>query len=50
MKCTVFKLAGADFSGQGLPNTNTIVAPELARYAFDFRNGNLVDLVGKQQI
>lgn len=47
MKCTVFKLAGADFTGQGLPNTNTVVAPELARYAFDFRNGNLVDLVGK---
>ena len=47
MKCTVFKLAGADFTGQGLPNTNTVVAPELARYAFDFRNGNLRDLVGK---
>ena len=47
MKCTVFKLAGADFTGQGLPNTNTVVAPELARYAFDFRNGNLSDLVGK---
>ena len=47
MKCTVFKIVGADFSGQGLPNINTVVAPELARYAFDFRNGNLVDLVGK---
>lgn len=47
MKCTVFKLAGADFTGQGLPNTNTVVAPELARYAFDFRNGNLGDVTGK---
>lgn len=47
MKCTVFKIASADFSGQGLPNTNTIVAPELARYAFDFRNGNLGDVIGK---
>lgn len=47
MKCTVFKLAGADFTGQGLPNINTIVVPELARYAFDFRNGNLGDVTGK---
>lgn len=47
MKCTVFKIAGADFSGQGLPNINTIVSPELARYAFDFRNGNLGDVTGK---
>lgn len=47
MKCTVFKIAGADFSGQGLPNINNIVSPELARYAFDFRNGNLVDVIGK---
>lgn len=47
MKCTVFKLSGADFTGQGLPNINTIVSPELARYAFDFRNGNLSDVTGK---
>lgn len=47
MKGTFFKLTSADFTGQGLPNINTIVSPELARYAFDFRNGNLADVIGK---
>jgi len=47
MKGTFFKLANADFTGQGLPSLSTIVASSQARYAFDFRNGNLVDVTGK---
>lgn len=47
MKGTFFKLANADFTGQGLPSLNTIVASSQARYAFDFRNGNLDDVTGK---
>lgn len=47
MKGTFFKLANADFTGQGLPSLNTIVASAQARYAFDFRNGNLDDVTGK---
>lgn len=47
MKGTFFKLANADFTGQGLINLSTIVAPLDARYAFDFRNGNLSDVTGK---
>ncbi|MCM1957926.1 hypothetical protein NCZ17_00885 [Acinetobacter modestus] len=47
MKGTFFKLANADFTGQNLVNLNTIVAAAQARYAFDFRNGNLDDVTGK---
>lgn len=46
MKGTFFKLTSADFTGQSLPNLNTIVSPAQARYAFDFRNGNLDDVTG----
>lgn len=47
MKGTFFKLANADFTGQGLPSLSTVVASAQARYAFDFRNGNLDDVTGK---
>jgi len=46
MKGTFFKLSNADFTGQSLPSLNTIVASAQARYAFDFRNGNLDDVTG----
>lgn len=45
--CTVYRLKGADFSGQGLPNIFPFVARDNLEYAFNFSNKNLKDMSGK---
>lgn len=45
--CTVYKLKGADFTGQGLPNIFPFVAKDNLDYAFNFASGNLKDASAK---
>ncbi|MBK5649300.1 MAG: hypothetical protein I4N51_21440, partial [Acinetobacter sp.] len=45
--CTVYKLKGADFTGQGLPNIFPFVAKDSLDFAFNLASGNLKDLTTK---
>lgn len=46
-KCTVFRLANADFSNQGLPSLDLFVEKSNLKFAYSFQNGNLNDVSGK---
>lgn len=49
---TIFRLSGANFAGQGLPNINPFISMADLEYAFDFRNRatKMTDLAGKHVI